>query len=238
YGSNIAQALGFITAAWLMYRWMERKRESKWSMGWRSSRWLLDFGWGLGLGAVLIVGITLIMGLLGVIRLSLLPAASIDWVMIGSYAGFMVLVTLNEEIIIRGYTQGLLRVHFGIWPAIVVSSLLFSLMHGLNPGALEHPIPLMSAAFAGLLLAICREASGSLWLPIGVHLSWNYVQGNILGFEVSGTEVPSIFALERFGASSFNGGDFGAEGSILTILVMIIAAAAVWHFRKMRSWTR
>ncbi|MDF2814780.1 MAG: Abortive infection protein, partial [Paenibacillus sp.] len=220
-------------ASVLVYRWFERKRDPRWGMGWRSTKgstsWLQDIGKGLALGTVLIAVVALVMSLSGVIHLRTVPAGSISWTELGGYIVFMAIICLNEEVLIRGYTQGLLRYRFGVWPAIMGSSLLFGLMHGLNPGALDLPLPLINAALAGVLLAVCRETSGALWLPFGVHWSWNYVQGSILGFEVSGTTVPSLLILERSGDSLLHGGSFGAEGSILTLIVMLIASAAVWH---------
>ncbi|MNZ88491.1 CAAX amino terminal protease self- immunity [compost metagenome] len=133
----------------------------------------------------------------------------------------------------RGYVQGLIKFHYGQNAAIVVSSLLFAIMHGMNPGTFDSPFPIINLTLAGVLLAVSREVSGGLWMPIGIHLTWNYFQGYIFGFQVSGTETaPALLETTITGSQALSGGSFGVEGSFITTLILILGIVAVRYMYR------
>ena len=72
--------------------------------------------------------------------------------------------------------------------------------------------------------------NGYLWLVVAQHGTWNYVQGNLLGFQVSGTGADaSIFSFTMgTGPDWLTGGAFGAEGSIITTLVLLLSLVIVY----------
>ena len=72
---------------------------------------------------------------------------------------------------------------------------------------------------AGLLLGSAYKWSGTLWLPIGIHWSWNFFQGPIFGFAVSGNETPSLVKSVIDGPAWLTGGAFGAEASVPAFVV-------------------
>jgi membrane protease YdiL (CAAX protease family) len=139
-------------------------------------------------------------------------------------------VAINEELFSRGYVQGLIKYHFNTKAAVIVSSLLFALLHSFNPGVFNNPLPLLNLLLAGVLLGVSREVSGGLWMPIGIHLTWNFFQGNVYGFAVSGLEVESVIRLEQTGNAIISGGSFGAEGSLLTSLILIVGTYGVYKY--------
>ena len=79
------------------------------------------------------------------------------------------------------------------------------------------------AVEAGLLLGAAFKFRGTLWLPIAIHWAWNYTQGNILGFAVSGEQVDEkLFSPIITGADWITGGAFGAEASVPAVVVGLL----------------
>ena len=143
-----------------------------------------------------------------------------------------VAVAFNEELIFRGYILGNLMLSMNRWVALLVSSVFFSLLHMGN--AHFTLLGFFSILFAGLLLGLPYIFTRSLWLPIALHFSWNYFQGTIFGFSVSGNAEYSLIRQSRQTDTMWNGGEFGFEGSILAVgfLAIAIAAMIVFYRRK------
>lgn len=226
YGSMIAQAVGFMAAVPILYAWFERK--AGWAVGWKQSGAIRDLFKGAGIGIAMMTAIFIVMLVAGAVYIRGIRTDAAVWSDLAVYLLFFALVALNEELFSRGYVQGLVRYRFGPAAAVLCSSLFFALLHAFNPGALEHPLPLLNIFAAGLLLGVCREVSGGLWLPIGLHWTWNYMQGNVFGYEVSGTSVASLLEIEANGPAVWSGGSFGAEGSLIATVVMGVGVWLLW----------
>jgi membrane protease YdiL (CAAX protease family) len=127
-------------------------------------------------------------------------------------------VSISEEIFLRGYILQNLMLSFNKYTALVVSSLLFSLMHLFNSDL--NLAGIISLFLAGILLGLCYLRTGSLWLPIALHFSWNFFQC-LFGFNVSGNDHYSIISTTFDQANIWNGGKFGFEGSLLGSLFQI-----------------
>lgn len=125
------------------------------------------------------------------------------------------IVAVGEEIIFRGIVFRMVDERYSTWVAYLVSALLFGFVHIINPGATVWS-SVAIAIEAGLMLGAAYKYSGGLWMPIGIHWAWNFTQGNVFGFEVSGNEVTaSLITPEVSGAEIITGGAFGPEASIL-----------------------
>lgn len=149
-----------------------------------------------------------------------------------SFISFL-LVACGEEVIFRGLLYRMISERFGMWLALTVSSLFFGIVHIFNPGAsLWSSIAI--AIEAGLLLGAAYQYSGSLWLPIGIHWAWNFTQGNVFGFAVSGGDSgDSFFVSSATGPELFTGGAFGPEASILAaVLGALISAFYIRMYLK------
>ncbi|XEC96643.1 CPBP family glutamic-type intramembrane protease [Paenibacillus tarimensis] len=228
------QGICFIGAAAMMYAWFERKRG--WPTGLKQPRITMDTLVGLGWGAALISAAFLIMWIAGGIEIRAVvwndPKV---WSAIGWSLAMFTAVAVSEEIFSRGYIQGLISYHYGSIAAVIVSSVVFALLHSFNPAVWSSGLPILNLILAGVLLGVCRLASGGLWLPIGVHLTWNFFQGNVFGFKVSGTEVESVISITPSPSSILSGGDFGAEGSVVVSILLIIATyLTYWWFNLKR----
>ncbi len=139
-------------------------------------------------------------------------------------------VALSEEIIFRGIFFRLLDERWGMWTSFAVSALFFGLMHLSNDNATIWSA-ICIALEAGLPLAAAYKYSGNLWLPIGIHWAWNYTQGNIFGFGVSGIQgQPSLFTPRIEGSEWLTGGAFGAEASVIAAIGGLILSA--WFIHK------
>ncbi|MDP5273842.1 CPBP family intramembrane glutamic endopeptidase [Chengkuizengella axinellae] len=227
------QAIGFILAAYLMVFIFERNKN--WNLGLKQNDGLKLLLKGFIIGIILMSMTFLIIWILGGIKVESINTDPGLWIQLSLALIIFILTAVNEEIFCRGYLQGLFRFHYGIWPAVISSSLLFSGLHAFNAAVLDSPIPLLNIFLAGVLLAISREVSGGLWLPIGIHLTWNYFQGNIYGFEVSGTEMNSWIQISSQGSTLLNGGLFGAEGSIVATFILLAGIISMIRYQKKLS---
>ena len=173
-----------------------------------------DLGRGLLIG-VLYFGIVVgVMALTGSYKIT---EAHFNWLpQLASFLFFFV-VAVFEEIIFRGLLFRMIDDRWNTTVALIVSALLFGAMHLPNDGATLWS-SFAIAIEAGLLLAAAYKFSGTLWLPIGIHWAWNYVQGNILGFAVSGNPVADkAFSPIITGPNWLTGGVFGAEASVIAV---------------------
>lgn len=149
-----------------------------------------------------------------------------------SFALFF-LVAVSEEIFFRGILFRMINRRWNLWAALVISALIFGGLHIFNDNAtLWSSIAI--AIEAGSLLGAAYAYSKNLWLPIGIHWIWNYTQGNILGFPVSGGDnVTSVITPEISGPQWFTGGSFGAEASVIAAVIGLLIS--LWFIRKIRQ---
>jgi membrane protease YdiL (CAAX protease family) len=228
YAMMFVTMFAFIGAALIMYALFERKK--KWSLGWKQAIYIVEAIKGMLAGIILMTISFLLIWLLGGFKIT---GVVIDSSVVKSLLFSFILFTavaINEELFSRGYVQGLIKYHFNTKAAVIVSSLLFALFHSFNPGVFNNPLPLLNLILAGILLGVSREVSGGLWMPIGIHLTWNFFQGNVYGFAVSGLEVESVVRLEQTGNAIISGGSFGAEGSVLTSIILIVGTYGVYKY--------
>ena len=125
----------------------------------------------------------------------------------------MVLVAFIEELMFRGYMLHNLMQSTNKWIALLISALLFGVFHASNPDVTVFAI--INVFVAGLLLGINYIYTKNLWFGIFFHFSWNFFQGPILGYDVSGLELQSVFQQTLSGPEVFTGGKFGFEASLL-----------------------
>ncbi|GKV56202.1 hypothetical protein NCCP2222_21490 [Sporosarcina sp. NCCP-2222] len=133
-----------------------------------------------------------------------------------------ILVGLSEEMFFRGYVMSTLASRNNPkWVIYVVSAVIFSIAHGMNPNV--SLLGLLNILLVGLLFAYMFDVTKSLWLPIGYHMTWNYFQGNVFGFPVSGTTPHGLYNVSvDTGNDWLTGGAFGLEGGLLATLLIIL----------------
>lgn len=136
-----------------------------------------------------------------------------------------------EEILVRGCFQHIIYYRHGIAWAIIIPSLIFSVMHFLNPNI--SYIAALNIALVGIVFGIMTYKSGNLWMAIGYHITWNYSQGNIFNIEVSGSAYGrGLIKSIRVEDNLLNGGAFGIEGGLICTLLLIITIIYFGFFYK------
>ena len=227
----INASLANIGAVLIMYYFFERRRGL--FLGWsQNNQWkscLAGSIWGILIMTLSFLCIWLFGGLY-IVGFSL-EKNVIDGLLFAVL--LFALVAIGEEILCRGYWFGLIKQSFGPFIAIVASSFIFAALHLSNPSVLQSPIPVINLLLGGLLLGVGREVTKGLWMPIGMHFTWNLFQGHIFGFAVSGLDIQnSIIRIQTTGNTWISGGKFGAEGSLLTGFVLVFVTLIIlWRYR-------
>jgi len=141
------------------------------------------------------------------------------------------LVAINEELGFRGYMLQKLSGRYSFWFAALVSSVLFGTIHLLNFAPGTSVLAIVNITLAGFLFALAYRQTKALWLPIGIHWGWNYLQGYIIAFPGYVTPAPftGLLKVSYPSASVWNGGSFGPEGGLWATLVLI--ACCLWLLR-------
>jgi len=221
----VSQLAGALFTVWIFQKFVSR--ESFTSIGLRFEGFKNDLYQGLLVGAGLITIGFLTLVIFNLISVDLTYFSLYDQVF---YLILFAVVSLNEEIAIRGYILQNLSKSFNKYIALAISSLVFMIMHLGNPNL--DILPIVNLFLAGIFLGVYRIHKNNLWFPIGAHLTWNYLQGPIYGFEVSGNKINSLFEQKLNGHDILTGGNFGYEGSII-LTVFLIAGIYLMdkHFR-------
>lgn len=140
-----------------------------------------------------------------------------------------ILVGYSEEIVCRGYIQGVMKQTHNPILIVLVPSILFSLMHSANSGM--GLIPYLNLFLIGLYLSLITLSSGSLYPAIGYHIFWNFFQGPVYGFSVSGGMESGLLSTYMKGNSLLNGGAFGPEGGLI-VTAVILLMLGVWYWKN------
>ena len=135
------------------------------------------------------------------------------------WLGIYLIVAFVEEVMFRGYFMNVFMERYSPLTAILITSLLFGSMHLMNP--FFGWLGFFNIALAGVLMGFFFFIRGNIWLPVGLHFGWNFVQGTVLGFNVSGIQAENLFNLQLGGSKLLGGGGFGLEGSLITTLVCL-----------------
>lgn len=138
--------------------------------------------------------------------------------------GLFIIVAINEEVLIRGYVLRNLMYSFNKYTALIISSILFSLIHGFNPDM--SWLSYLNLFLAGILLGTSYIYTKNLWFPIALHFSWNFFQ-SLFGFNVSGQNLYSLIEFKIAKSNLINGGLFGFEGSIFCIVIQLVLITTI-----------
>ena len=244
--SGIVGLLAAILTVWLAGRFLDRRPFSAFGFH-LGAGWWLDLFFGMILGALLMTAVFLVELGLGWVEVTgsfetqggapfvisiLFPAAT------------FLCVGLSEETVFRGYqlknaAEGLNYPSLGPRGAIllawVLSSVFFAVLHADNPNATS--ISTLNIVLAGLMLGFGYVLTGELAIPIGLHITWNFFQGAVYGFPVSGLGDfgATLLATEQGGPELWTGGSFGPEGGLLIPAVMLLGMSLVALWTRLRT---
>ena len=217
---NVAVSAAMIALYALFVRWFEREPARDLPL----NGLIKDTAKGLGVGAGLFVAVVAVMLVAGLYKITSIGTDQATGIITAFFTFLMVAV--GEEIVFRGILFRWIDEKWGFITALIISSLLFGVMHIFQPNATWWS-SLAIAIEAGLLLGAAYKWSGTLWFPIGIHWAWNFFEGNIFGFAVSGSDPgKSLITSAVTGPDILTGGPFGAEASIITVILGTILS--VW----------
>ena len=203
------------------------------------SIYTLGFKWpGFGKDALLGAGVAVVIVAVGTLLLYLgenlkVYGVSFNIINLSVSTLLFILVAFVEEVVIRGYVLINLMEDMNRWLALFISAVLFTLMHLGNEG-----ITLMADLnifIAGILLGVNYIYTKNLWFAIFFHFAWNFFQGSIIGYHVSGMTIDTgIMEIITNGPNEITGGLFGFEGSAFAAILQLIAivALAIYYEKK------
>lgn len=205
------------------------------TLGFVKKNWLKYLGWGILISLLQMGVIALVyqVGGIGTFELNELSLEPILFIL-GLFP-FWLLQGGTEEVATRGWLLTRIAARTNLPLAIAISSSLFGILHMGNAGVTF--LSVLNIILDGVLAGLLFIYTDSIWLVVAQHGTWNYVQGNLLGFQVSGTGADaSIFSFTMGdGPDWLTGGEFGAEGSIITTLVLLISVVIVYRLGERRE---
>jgi membrane protease YdiL (CAAX protease family) len=245
--SSVASLLATLLAVWAAGRFLDRRRLR--DFGLRLNRgWWLDLGFGLALGAALMAVIFLIelgagwVKVTGGFETSSAGGAPFSLAILGPVVMF-VCVGVYEELLSRGYQikniseglGGVIGPRAAIVTAWILTSSVFGLLHIPNPNSTL--LSTVNITLAGLMLGAGYVLGGSLAIPIGLHITWNFFQASVFGFPVSGLDSgrASFLSIQQSGPESWTGGPFGPEAGLLTVFTTLIGTALILLWVRLRN---
>jgi membrane protease YdiL (CAAX protease family) len=149
-----------------------------------------------------------------------------------TFLAVFIFVGWNEELLSRGYHLQTLASGTNLFWGVVISSSVFGLAHLGNPNATW-----VSAAgifFAGLFLAYGYLRTGQLWLSIGLHIGWNFFEGVVFGFPVSGLDIYRLIRHQIQGPEIWTGGAFGPEAGLIVLPALVVGSVLIYFYTRDR----
>jgi membrane protease YdiL (CAAX protease family) len=161
------------------------------------------------------------------------PRVVVEGVLI---ACVFMLVGWHEELLSRGYWLQNLGEGLNLPWGVSLSAALFALAHAANPNVSWEA--LLGLFAAGLFLAYGYLRTQQLWLPIGLHIGWNFFEGTVFGFPVSGSFFYRLIRQSVSGPELVTGGDFGPEAGLIILPMMVVGAGLIYWFTRQRRELR
>ena len=190
------------------------------SIGFNKNNWLKKYSLGFLIG----------LAMMSIIVLILFPFVLVilfGWIIQGA----------TEEIVTRGWLLNVLSTKYNIGVGLLISSTLFGLMHLTNPNV--NYIAVINIILVGLFYGLYVIKTNDLWAVCGMHSAWNFAQGNIFGFKVSGLDVSvgSLIDLNLVGSDFVTGGIFGPEAGITATFILLASIGILLFIDKKRYFS-
>lgn len=151
---------------------------------------------------------------------------SVIWLII------LIIVGWQEELLSRGYHLQNLADGINLTWGVIISSFVFAILHLFNPGA--SWISTFGIFLAGLFLSLGYILTKQLWLPIGLHIGWNFFEGVVFGFPVSGISTYKLVIMQVSGPKTWTGGEFGPEAGLLLLPALILGVILMFLYSNYR----
>ncbi len=229
--ASLLAQVGLIIVAILYCRFFEKRKAN--TMGFQKKGLAVQYLKGACIGAAAFLAAYGICIVTGSLHFELAPVNSTTaFYLVGFLMGYLV-QGMAEEVLCRGYFLVSLARRYSISASVIISSVLFSILHSMNANV--SFLAYLNLFLFGVFLALLFIRYENIWMTAAVHSIWNYFQGNLFGVQVSGMKLqPSLFATDFVeGRELVNGGKFGLEGGIAVTLVLLAGTAFVlWGMSK------
>ena len=235
--SSASALLAFLLSVWLAGRFADRRPFADFGFHFDLA-WWRDLGFGMALGMLLMAGVFAVEWAFGWVEITgTLESQRANLTFGGGILLQLfayVCVGIYEELFSRGYQlqnmaeglQGPLGSRLAIIVAWMLSSSVFGLLHATNPNA--SLVSTVNLIIAGLFLGLGYVLTGELAIPIGLHITWNFFQGNVFGFPVSGGgSAVSFITIEQGGPSFWTGGAFGPEAGLIGLVAIALGSLLI-----------
>lgn len=219
------------TVLLIFFFWQFVIKKSFPEIGFIDNSWLKNLVMGMLCGVIAISSGFLLCIMFGFVKVQSLAFSPPDFT---NYILIFAMVAIAEELMTRGLMLSTLMDGMNDYLALLIVALIFGAMHLFNENVTT--LSFINICVAGIFLGISYIHNRSLWFPIGLHFTWNFFQGPIFGYEVSGHKNISIVEQTIHGNDTFTGGEFGFEGSIIALPIMIVAILAI-HLYYLREST-
>jgi membrane protease YdiL (CAAX protease family) len=220
--------IALIGGALIVLKWFDRRPARVLGLGFGTG-WLVELAGGLaaGVGATGLLVIILIVT--RSVSLGLSPELAQSLASLPRFLFIFTMAAAVEELVFRGYPLQALSEGSRRWIAGALLCVVFTVGHGGNPDVTI--IGITNIFLASVVLTVLYFQTQRLWLPIALHLSWNFSQSWLWGFDVSGIKIEdNFFVVASHGSDLLTGGEFGLEGSILSTILFV--AVVVWFLVK------
>ena len=233
--SVVVSTLATTSTIFLARRFIDRRSIA--SIGLKLDRWaVFDLFAGIGITFVmmgLIFGIELAVGWLTIDGFAWQSesGSTVALNMLGVFVLF-IFVGWNEELLFRGYR--LKNLSEGLTPVwgVLISSAWFGVIHLGNPNA--RILSAVGILLAGLFLAYPVLRTGQLWLSVGLHIGWNFFEGPVFGFPVSGLDIYPLTRIHVQGPELWTGGAFGPEAGLALLPALLVGAGLIFLYTRHR----
>ena len=210
------------------------------SIGFNKNNLLKKYSLGFLIGLAMMSIIVLILFPFGYITVEKNPIQPVG---ISAIASVLVILLgwiiqgATEEIVTRGWLLNVLSTKYNIGVGLLISSTLFGLMHLTNPNV--NYIAVINIILVGLFYGLYVIKTNDLWAVCGMHSAWNFAQGNIFGFKVSGLDVSvgSLIDLNLVGSDFVTGGIFGPEAGITATFILLASIGILLFIDKKRYFS-
>ena len=210
------------------------------SIGFNKNNWLKKYSLGFLIGLAMMSIIVLILFPFGYITIEKNPIQPVGVSAIASVLVILlgwIIQGATEEIVTRGWLLNVLSTKYNIGVGLLISSTLFGLMHLTNPNV--NYIAVINIILVGLFYGLYVIKTNDLWAVCGMHSAWNFAQGNIFGFKVSGLDVSvgSLIDLNLVGSDFVTGGIFGPEAGITATFILLASIGILLFIDKKRYFS-
>ncbi len=229
----------------MMFRFVDHRSSMQLAGIYLHKKWWLECSLGSIIAAIVmasIFGFQLITGTIEFIDFRWNQPGSSSWLApLLLFLMQMACVGFYEELMTRsyllpnfkeGFTVGAIDAQKATIIAVLFSSSVFGVAHGLNPNVTFFSI--LNITLAGIMLAIPFLITGRLAYSVGIHFAWNFFQGGIFGFRVSGMPIQgSLIQIQQRGEAIWTGGSFGPEGGLIgTLGIFLVMGLCLLIIRK------